>query len=230
MARAARPQMAHRRPARRRPRQAGRRASVFEGKGRDNDSRRGKFDATRTTATRVATAAARDKGRDFGGRDKGGRGKRDSGPSHRQWATSARRASATVRSIPIRRSQNWRRSRNSSRAARIARQNAVLDDESCLERQRLDKWLWHARVVKARTCAAALVEAGHVRINGVREKAPGHAVKIGDVLTIALDRTVRILKVVGFSERRGDATAARVLYEDLQERRNDYLTELAANA
>jgi ribosome-associated heat shock protein Hsp15 len=88
-----------------------------------------------------------------------------------------------------------------------------------LERQRLDKWLWHARVVKARSSAAALVEAGHVRINGVREKAPGHAVKAGDVLTIALDNSVRILKVVAFAERRGDATAARVLYEDLQARR-----------
>ena len=87
----------------------------------------------------------------------------------------------------------------------------------CLERQRLDKWLWHARVVKARTSAAMLVEAGHVRVNGVRETAPGHAVKIGDVLTIGLDRTVRLLKVVGFSERRGDASAARVLYADLQE-------------
>ena len=87
-----------------------------------------------------------------------------------------------------------------------------------MERQRLDKWLWHARVVKARTSAAALVEEGHVRINGVRETAPGHSVKIGDVLTIGLDRCVRILKVAGFSERRGDAIAARVLYEDLQDR------------
>jgi ribosome-associated heat shock protein Hsp15 len=86
-----------------------------------------------------------------------------------------------------------------------------------LERQRLDKWLWHARVVKARTSAAALVEAGHVRINGVRERAPGHAVKAGDVLTIGLDRGVRILRIVGFAERRGDASAARVLYDDLQE-------------
>jgi ribosome-associated heat shock protein Hsp15 len=85
-----------------------------------------------------------------------------------------------------------------------------------LDRQRLDKWLWHARVVKARTSAAALVEAGHVRINGVRETAPGRAVKTGDVLTIGLDRTVRVLKVIAFSERRGDAVAARVLYEDLQ--------------
>ena len=74
-------------------------------------------------------------------------------------------------------------------------------------------------MVKARTSAVALVEAGHVRINGVREKAPGHSVKAGDVLTIGLDRRVRVLKVVGFSERRGDATAAQVLYDDLQERR-----------
>jgi ribosome-associated heat shock protein Hsp15 len=87
-----------------------------------------------------------------------------------------------------------------------------------LERQRLDKWLWHARVVKARTSAAALVEAGHVRVNGVRETAPGHAVKAGDVLTIGLDRTVRVLKVTGFAERRGDASAARGLYDDLQAR------------
>jgi ribosome-associated heat shock protein Hsp15 len=86
-----------------------------------------------------------------------------------------------------------------------------------LERQRLDKWLWHARVVKARSSAALLVEAGHVRINGVRETAPGHAVTVGDVLTIGLDRTVRLLKVVGFAERRGDASAARILYADLQE-------------
>ena len=87
-----------------------------------------------------------------------------------------------------------------------------------MERQRLDKWLWHARVVKARTSAAALVEAGHVRINGIREQAPGHGVKLGDVLTIGLDHSVRVLKVIGFAERRGDAAAARVLYDELQGR------------
>jgi ribosome-associated heat shock protein Hsp15 len=70
-------------------------------------------------------------------------------------------------------------------------------------------------VVKARTSAAELVVTGHVRINGTRETSPGHAVKVGDVLTIALDRTVRVLRVTSFSERRGDAAAARVLYEEL---------------
>nr|QDF41466.1 RNA-binding S4 domain-containing protein [Bradyrhizobium symbiodeficiens]QIP04692.1 RNA-binding S4 domain-containing protein [Bradyrhizobium symbiodeficiens]QIP10853.1 RNA-binding S4 domain-containing protein [Bradyrhizobium symbiodeficiens] len=75
--------------------------------------------------------------------------------------------------------------------------------------------MWHARVVKARTSAAELVGSGHVRVNGERERSPGHAVKIGDVITVALDRTVRVLKVTGFSERRGDAASARVLYEEL---------------
>jgi ribosome-associated heat shock protein Hsp15 len=44
-------------------------------------------------------------------------------------------------------------------------------------------------------------------------------VKAGDVLTIGLDRTVRVLKITGLSERRGDASSARVLYDDLQGRK-----------
>ncbi len=72
-------------------------------------------------------------------------------------------------------------------------------------------------MVKARTSAAELVESGHVRVNGAREKSPGHAIKIGDVLTVALDRTVRVLRVIAFNERRGDAASARVLYEELSE-------------
>jgi len=85
-----------------------------------------------------------------------------------------------------------------------------------LDRQRLDKWLWHARVVKTRTDAAALVAKGRVRINGLRQTSPGHAVKMGEVLTIALDGRVRILKITGFADRRGDAVAARAIYVDLQ--------------
>jgi len=54
-----------------------------------------------------------------------------------------------------------------------------------------------------------------VRVNGARISAASHAVKAGDAITVALDRTVRVLKVVAFAERRGDATAGRTLYEDL---------------
>ncbi len=83
------------------------------------------------------------------------------------------------------------------------------------ERQRIDKWLWHARVVKTRTAAAALVTSGCVRLNGGRNDTASHAVKAGDIVTIALDRQVRVLKVAGFAERRGGASEASLLFEDL---------------
>jgi ribosome-associated heat shock protein Hsp15 len=84
-----------------------------------------------------------------------------------------------------------------------------------LDRQRIDKWLWHARVVRTRSAAAALAASGHVRVNSRRIDAASQVVRAGDVVTIALDRTVRVLKVMSFAERRGDAEAARALWEDL---------------
>jgi len=84
-----------------------------------------------------------------------------------------------------------------------------------LARQRIDKWLWHARMVRTRTDAAALTTAGFVRLNGKRMTAAGHPVRIGDVVTVALDRTVRVVRVEGLCERRGGAPIARALYRDL---------------
>ncbi len=82
-------------------------------------------------------------------------------------------------------------------------------------RQRLDKWLWFARVVKSRTLAARLVSEGHVRLNGARVRVPARCVGPGDVLTIALERQVRVLRVVEPGERRGPFAEAQRLYEDL---------------
>ena len=84
-----------------------------------------------------------------------------------------------------------------------------------MDRQRIDKWLWHARVVRTRSAAAALAASGHVRVNGERIDAPSRAVRPDDVVTVALDRTVRVLRVRRFAERRGSADDARSLWEDL---------------
>jgi len=84
-----------------------------------------------------------------------------------------------------------------------------------MDRQRIDKWLWHARVVRTRSAAAALSDAGLVRINGARIDTSSRPVRPGDVVTIALDRNVRVLKVIGYAERRGSAETVRALYEDL---------------
>ncbi len=80
------------------------------------------------------------------------------------------------------------------------------------ERPRLDVWLWHARCVRTRSAAAELVKAGRVRINGGRTRAPAHVVRLGDVVTVALDSRVRVLRVIGFAERRGDAESVGALY------------------
>jgi ribosome-associated heat shock protein Hsp15 len=83
------------------------------------------------------------------------------------------------------------------------------------DRQRIDRWLWHARLVRTRSAAAALAGSGYVRVNGTRIDAPSRFVRIGDVITVALERTVRVLKVKGFVERRGPAKACERLYDDL---------------
>ena len=82
-------------------------------------------------------------------------------------------------------------------------------------RQRLDRWLWHARLAKTRARAAALAASGYVRLNGKRIAAPGRGVRPGDVLTIALPNTVKVLRIIDFAERRGGATAGQRLYEEI---------------
>jgi ribosome-associated heat shock protein Hsp15 len=89
------------------------------------------------------------------------------------------------------------------------------DDPEGEGRQRIDRWLWHARLVRTRSAAAALASSGYVRVNGVHVDAPGRMVRSGDVITVALDRAVRVLKVTGIVERRGSARAGRALYEEL---------------
>lgn len=91
-----------------------------------------------------------------------------------------------------------------------------------MERQRIDKWLFFARVVKSRSLAAALVEAGHVRVNSQRVEVPARPIGVGDVLTIALSaRQIRVLRVTGAGHRRGPASEARTLYEDLSPNQNE---------
>jgi ribosome-associated heat shock protein Hsp15 len=54
-----------------------------------------------------------------------------------------------------------------------------------------------------------------VRINGVRCEKPSATVKAGDVLTLSAGTYVRVIKVLSGGERRGPASEAQLLYEDL---------------
>ncbi|MBZ9937379.1 RNA-binding S4 domain-containing protein [Mesorhizobium sp. BR1-1-16] len=81
--------------------------------------------------------------------------------------------------------------------------------------QRIDKWLWFARLAKTRTTAQKLVLSGAVRVNRDRIDSASRLVRVGDVLTVALERQVRVLKVLAPGVRRGPAPEAQKLYEDV---------------
>ena len=84
-----------------------------------------------------------------------------------------------------------------------------------MDAQRLDKWLWCARLTRTRSGAARLIEAGKVRVNGARALKPSRLVQAGDVVTASWLGKLTVVRVLGSAERRGPASLARALYEDL---------------
>ncbi|MGI9502646.1 MAG: RNA-binding S4 domain-containing protein [Geminicoccaceae bacterium] len=90
-------------------------------------------------------------------------------------------------------------------------------DADTSEGLRLDKWLWQARFFKTRTLASTVVSKGKVRINRMLVTKPHYKVRPGDVLTFAQGREIRVVRVLALGERRGPATEARTLYEDVNE-------------
>jgi len=83
------------------------------------------------------------------------------------------------------------------------------------ETLRVDKWLWHARFFKSRTLAAKFVAGGKLRVNGTAISKAHYSLKPDDVLTFPLGPHIRLIKVLLLGTRRGPATEARTLYEDL---------------
>ena len=81
---------------------------------------------------------------------------------------------------------------------------------------RLDKWLWFARFFKSRSLASELCQSGKVRIEGKGVRKSHHKVRVGDILTFPQGRHIRVVKVLAIGTRRGPASEARLLYEDLQ--------------
>ncbi len=83
------------------------------------------------------------------------------------------------------------------------------------DRQRLDKWLWFARFARSRDLACRHVTDGRVRLNGTRVADHAQAIKLGDILTLALPHATLVVRVADLGARRGDASQARGLFEDM---------------
>ena len=83
------------------------------------------------------------------------------------------------------------------------------------QRLRVDKWLWYARFFKSRTLASKVCESGRVRVNSTAISKAKAQIKAGDVLTFPQGREVRVIRIAQLGCRRGPASEAQSLYEDL---------------
>jgi len=81
---------------------------------------------------------------------------------------------------------------------------------------RADKWLWYARFFRTRSLASKVCQAGKLRLSGLGVVKPHHKVKVGDVLTFPQARHIRVVKILALAQRRGPASEAQALYEDLK--------------
>jgi len=95
--------------------------------------------------------------------------------------------------------------------------------------QRLDKWLWFARLAKTRSAAQRLVTDGQVRINRERVGKPAQTVRVGDLVSVEVASRLRLLEVLAPGARRGPATEAAQLFRDLAPLLPRAPTELAAH-
>src|SRR6188474_933223 len=86
-----------------------------------------------------------------------------------------------------------------------------------VDRVRLDKWLWAARLFKTRALAAEAVDRGRIEVNFQPAK-PARELHPGDTLQLRQDRGLkRCLVVLALSTQRGPAVVAQTLYEETAE-------------
>ena len=80
---------------------------------------------------------------------------------------------------------------------------------------RIDRFLHCIRLVKSRTLAQAIIETGHVRVDGRRIGKSSDDVRVGSVVALPLHGQVRILRVLCLPQRRGPPAEARACYEEV---------------
>ena len=83
------------------------------------------------------------------------------------------------------------------------------------EKIRLDTWLWYARLYKSRSLSSKAILSGKLRLNTNKVFKPASKVKINDVITVNQINMVKIIQVQSLGFRRGPASEAQKLYNDL---------------
>ncbi|MGH6694755.1 S4 domain-containing protein [Sphingopyxis sp.] len=80
---------------------------------------------------------------------------------------------------------------------------------------RLDKLLWFLRFARSRSIAQAMVEAGHIRLDGRRITRSSCAVHAGSTLVLPVGERIEVLRLLSLPLRRGPAPEAQACYQRL---------------
>lgn len=109
----------------------------------------------------------------------------------------------------------------------------------CVDKVRLDKWLWAARFFRTRALSKAAIEKGRVCYNGQRVKV-SKLVEVGALLTVRQGYDERQVIVRALAVIRKSAKEAVLLYEEtpesyekrllLQKQRQDNLQFLSSKS
>ena len=84
-----------------------------------------------------------------------------------------------------------------------------------VRKERLDKFLFFSRALKSRTLAQKVIETGAIRVNSERTDRSDLKVGAGDVLTMSLHGRIMVWRILDCGTRRGPASEAQGLYEDM---------------
>jgi ribosome-associated heat shock protein Hsp15 len=95
---------------------------------------------------------------------------------------------------------------------------------------RIDKLLWFLRLVRTRSAAQALVEAGHIRLNRRRIERASQAVAVGDILVLPLPRGVTVIELLAMPIRRGPAQEAVSCYRVLDGQGDNPIAAASCNS
>ena len=83
---------------------------------------------------------------------------------------------------------------------------------------RIDRYLHCIRLTKSRSLAQAIIDQGHLRLDGKRVLKASEPVHVGSIIAFPLRGDVRVLKVVALPARRGPADEAHCAYEEIEPR------------
>ncbi len=80
--------------------------------------------------------------------------------------------------------------------------------------QRLDQWLWHVRIYKARQIASKAIVSGNIKVNFNIISKTHYLIKVNDIIEIAINNKLRTLDVLKFTNRRISPKEVDMFYFD----------------